>query len=65
MEPEGPFGEMPGYMGAKMMNLYFNVSCISPNHAPLMATDATSSDIAHLGTVPADFCVVSSLLTLA
>ncbi len=35
LEPEGPFGEMPGYMGAKMMNLYFNVSCITHRKNPI------------------------------
>lgn len=35
LEPEGPFGEMPGYMGGKMQNLYFNVTCITHRKNPI------------------------------
>lgn len=36
MEPEGPFGEFTGYMGGKMMNGVFRVTCITHRRDPIL-----------------------------
>lgn len=35
LEPEGPFGEYTGYIGARVFNPYFEVSCITHRRNPV------------------------------
>lgn len=35
LEPEGPFGEFPGYMGMGGPNLFLNITCITHRKRPI------------------------------
>lgn len=56
IEPEGPFGEYPGYMGHRTMSPYLEVTCITHRHDAIYTAlmsqfpPSESSKIKHTGT---------------
>jgi UbiD family decarboxylase len=56
LEPEGPFGEYPGYMGHRGVSPFMDVTCITHRREPIYRAlmsqfpPSESSKIKHTGT---------------